>query len=71
MEEFKKRLLEFESLELDDEEHDKCMDPGDLDAISLIICRAGPFGLNSKEEMALMVCEALFLFEFFRRCKNS
>jgi hypothetical protein len=71
MEEFKERLLDFESHEWDDEEHDRFLDLLDLDAVSLIICRAGPFDLNSKEELALMVCEALFLFEFMRRCKNS
>jgi hypothetical protein len=60
MEEFKKHLLDFESREWDDEEHENCMKDLDLDAMLLIICRTGPFDLNSKEALALMVCAALF-----------
>jgi hypothetical protein len=59
-EEFKQRLLDFESREWDDEEHENCMKDLDLDAMLLIICRTGPFDLNSKEALALMVCAALF-----------
>jgi hypothetical protein len=59
-EEFKQRLLDFESREWDEEEHENCMKDLDLDAMLLIICRTGPFDLNSKEALALMVCAALF-----------
>ena len=64
-EEFKQRLLDFESREWDEEEHENCMKDLDLDAMLLIICRTGPFDLNSKEALALMVCAALI------SCSNS
>ena len=59
MDEFKKRLCKYESREWDNEEHKKSMEYIDLDASLRIICRTGPFDLNSKEALALMVCAGL------------
>lgn len=59
MEEFKARLREYESREWDEEQQEMCMDQIDIDAILMLICRTGPFDLNSNEAVALMNCAGL------------